>query len=781
MDVQLVRPRPASLVARSSAGAPPSPPEKLPEDRYRPLRLGQKAARAVGWSLPVAGGALGYVAAHSMSAWAGLGVGAPLGLALGLVVGGAADLLRSLGGGRGGVGKATVICTLLGGALTGGLSAWMVASGVSWGVPVLATIGALEGAAIGLGIHLATRAREGECEQLVQRINEDPARYNAPSAAKYLDALYSLEKKGWSINGQGLLDYQVKPDPNVTVSLTRKGEGQNNDIPVEQLPVLVDLVNGKKPPNFELLEKYPLISAARAQNMPYGGVPGRESQGWWQVERTRAYHDLKDGKALHYAHREITFTYDPAAAPPMDEFVQDAEEVAAAYEKSFRDKFDTYTLRSQGQALCNTMMRLTEEGKYPDLVSAGQAMAGWAGTHTGEENIKALVGLLAPGRDSRPLMDALSSKFSPVDMQKASDYLTSRLPLLGPSEQSGAASRFIRLTGALGAVEDAVRVDGILGALSTPVYDDYLRVTQQLADNGGARKPKDLLFDFAMLGAYATSAPDLQAHAADFSRLLKPLAALGEADQAAPVYALLKSNGKTVDEYLAALGTQKDAMKAREQLVPRGTGPASTAQLDPQMFESKLEWRSRDAVRHLEEQQSVLDQPGFERYQKTFVRLIDVSADLDTARRAAGVLQALPSRRAEVHLGIIQDLARRRGESKPEVLEDYLCAVAGRLPGQSLEDGAREYGDLLGGCAGAGFPGEAAPTFALIRAGIESGQAGKDTVRSLTDRYVKSLLLTHDGEKSRRLLFLSDSSSSVQEDQGGVTVGGVRIKRRPRS
>jgi hypothetical protein len=161
--------------------------------------------------------------------------------------------------------------------------------------------------------------------------------------------------------------------------------------------------------------------------------------------------------------------------------------------------------------------------------------------------------------------------------------------------------------------------------------------------------------------------------------------------------------------------------------------------------------------------------------------MIAVSADIDTARRTSGVLQNLPPARSEAHLAVIEDLARRRGESKPEVLEDYLCAVAGRLPGETIEDGAREYGDLLGGCAGAGFPGEAAPTFALIRAGIESGQAGKDTVRSLTERYVKSLLLTKDGEKSRRLLFAADSTSSVQEDQGGVTVGGVRIKRRPRA
>lgn len=790
MDVQLVRPQPASFAARSAGAAPTKPPEKLPEDHYRPLHLGKTAARVAGWSLPIAGGALGVMAAHSGSAWAGLGVGAPLGLALGLAVGGAVDLMKSLGGSRRGVGRATVICTLLGGALSGGLSAWLVASGAGWGVPTMAIVGGIQGAALGGVIHLLTRSRPTEAQRLVQQINEDPVKYNSPTARPYLDAIYSLEKRGWSVSAEGLMSYQVKPDPNISVSLSKKGE-TDNDIPVEQLPDLIKVLEGKQKslPQSQLFDQLgdrPLISQARAQNLPWGGVPGADAKGWWQVERVKAYHDLKDGKALHYAQKEITFTYDPAAPPPLDEFIQDARKTADVYEQSFRGLLDDYTLnRSQGQQLCNTMVQLAESGRYPDLAGAGKAMADWARAGkrgNGEENTRSLIALLAPGRppDTPALMDQLVPRVGLSETVKASDYLASRLPLLGPSEQSGARDRFVRLTGALGEVDQATRLDGIMGSLSGPVYDGFLGVCEELAKNGGTRKPKDLLFDFAMLGAYATSQADLEQQAHSFGQLLQPLAAAGKADQAAPIFAMLKSTGQPVSAFLAALKSTGDVDKARDQLAPAPGGPPGTESIDPKQFEAKLGWSSHEAASHLEQQQARMDKPSFERYRRNFKRLVECCGDLESARRACGVIQNLPPDRSEVHLRLLEDLARRRGESKPEVMEDYLCAVTGRLPGQSLEEGAREYGELLGGCAGAGYPQEAAPTFALIRAGIASGQAGKDTVRDLTQRYVKSLLLTKDGAKSRLLLFAADSSSSVQEDQGGVTVGGVRIRRRPR-
>lgn len=786
MDVQLVRPRPQSLVARSSGTTGAAEPEKLPEDRYRPLHLGKKAARVAGWSAPIAGGVLGYMAAQSTSGWAGLAVGAPLGLALGLVVGGATDLLKSLGsfGGKRGVGKATVIGTLVGGAITGGLSAWLVSSGVGWGMPVMAGVGAVQGLAIAGVTHLLTRSEPTEAERLVRNINEDPAKYKAPQATPYLDAVHSLEKKGWSVRADGLLEFMAGSNPNAQAHLARKNEGEN-DIPIAQLPKLLEVMNGLEDPLLSKLGSAPLISEERAKNPSWGGVPDRSETGWWQVEKTRAYHDLKAGRAVHYAHREVTFTYDPLAPPPLDEFVQDARTTAQAYDQSFRRLLDDGALsRQQGQALCNTMVSLVDNGRYPDLASAGQAMARYAelGDRPGEAGTAALVALMSPGRprETTQLMDALVPVFGLEDTLKAANYLESRLPMLSPADQPGARDRFVRLASSLGEVKDAIRMDGIIGALSAPVYDDYLKVCEELSASGGDREARDLLFDFAMLGAYAAGPDDLNKQAASFARLLEPLAAQGKADQAAPVYAMLRTGRQSVDAYLEALKATGDVDRAREQLCPRGTGAASTAVVDGKQYEPALGWKSREAVSHLEDQRSRLDAPGFERYQKTFNRLVNASGDLDTARRASGVLQYLPPDRCEAHLKVVDDLARRRGSSVPEVLEDYLCAVAGRLPGQTLEEGAREYGMLLGGCAGAGYPGEAAPTFALIRAGVESGQAGKDTVETLTDRYVKTLMLTKDGEKARRLLFVADSSSSVQEDKSGVTVGGIRIRRRPR-
>ncbi len=791
MDVQLVRPRPfPSSVTRSSGVVSQAEPEKLEADDYRPRHPGKTLARVGGWTLPVAGGVLAYIAASSANPWAGAAVGAPVGLAVGLAIGGAADLMKSFGGSSRGVGRATVLGTLIGGAITGGLSAWLVGSGVGWGIPVMAGVGVLQGAALGGLVHLLTRPRETETQRLVEQINLDPAKYNAPKAKPYLDAIHDLEKRGWDVSGHTLLDYQVKPDPNLTVSVSDKS-GYSNDIPIEQLPTLIKVLNGEqdslpRPELFQRLADRPLISQARAATMPYGGIPSAESKSWWQVERTRAYHDLKDGKALHYAHREITFTYDPANPPPLDEFIQDAQKTADAYEQAFRSTIESYKLDStQGQALCNTMVRLAEEKRFPDLASAGQAMARWASQSEGSsgENTKALLSLLSPQRppETLALMDTMVKNFGLVETARAADYLSTRLPLLGPTEQAGAPDRFIRLAGSLGEVEQAVRVDGILGAMSAPVYDHYLGVCEQLAEKGGERKPKDLLLDFAMLGAYAQNPQDLQNHVQAFSQLLEPLAATNQADQAAPVYAFLKSHNLSPDSFLTALEQTKDARAACQQLVPTPPGAVSTAVVDEKSFEPVLGYSARQAVEHLEQERGRLDAPGFERYQKTFTRVLNASADLEVARRASGVLQNLPPGRAEVHLGVLEDLTRRRGEASPSVLVDYLCTVTGRLPGQSLQDAAREYGDLLGGCAGAG-PGladEAAPTFALIRDGIASGKAGKDTVRDLTDRYLKSLLLTKDGEKSRHLIFTGEAHSSVQEDQSGVTVGGVRIRRRP--
>ncbi len=791
MDVQIARPRPfTSSVTRSSGVASQAQPERLDADDYRPRHLGKTLARVGGWTLPVAGGVLAYIAASSANPWAGAAVGAPVGLAVGLAIGGAADLMKSFGGSSRGVGRATVLGTLIGGAITGGLSAWLVGSGAGWGIPVMAGVGVLQGAALGGLVHLLTRPRETEAQRLVEQLNEDPVKYNAPKAKPYLDAIHDLEKRGWDVSGHTLLDYQVKPDPNLTVSVSEKS-GQSNDVPVEQLPTLIKVLNGEqdslpRPELFQSLGDRPLISQARAANLPYGGVPTAENKGWWQVERTKAYHDLKEGKALHYAHREITFTYDPAAPPPLDEFIQDAQKTAEAYEQAFRPAIQAYKLdSSQGQALCNTMIRLAEDKRFPDLASAGQAMAGWATASAGSsgENTKALLSLLSPARppETLALMDNLVKDFGLVQTARAADYLSAHLPLLGPTEQAGARDRFVRLALSLGEVEQAVRMDGILGAMSAPVYDHYLGVCEQLAEKGGDRKPKDLLLDFAMLGAYAQTPQDLQVQAHEFSRLLEPLAAAGQADQAAPVYAFLKSHKLSPDGFLAALEKTRDARAACQELSPTQPGPASTLAIDEKTYEEVLGYSARQAVEHLEQERGRLDATGFERYHKTFNRVLSASTDLEVAKRASGVLQNLSPNRAEVHLGVMEDLTRRRGEASPSVLVDYLCTVTGRLPGQTLQDAAREYGDLLGGCAGAG-PGladEAAPTFALMRDGIANGKAGKDTVRDLTDRYVKSLLLTKDGEKSRHLIFTGEAHSSVQEDQSGVTVGGVRIRRRP--
>ncbi|MEW6280110.1 MAG: hypothetical protein AB1758_15880 [Candidatus Eremiobacterota bacterium] len=777
---------------RASGGQAPAPEPELPKDAYRPFSLGRTAARVATGAAPFALAGAGYLAATQLSGWgagiAGAVIGLPVGLTVGLVLGGAADLIRSIGGRK--AGKLTVISTLLGAAVTGGLGAYLAVSGHSWAVPALAGMGFLEGLAIaGIG-RLATREKPTEARRLYEQVLAEPQKYHR--ATPTLDTVYALERKGWKVDDSSgsILSHAESPSPALTVNLAGKN-GSWNAVPVEQLKTVQLLEEGGALPRPELLKflednfnkGHLLASGSSVRGAGSYGVPGPEDKQWWLAERVKAYHDLEQGRAIHLCHKEISFTYDPAAAPPMEEFLEDAQATRDAYETAFRQGLDQgWLARDKAQALCERMVELHESGAYPDMASAGQALSAWGKASSGKgyssENTRALLSLTDPNRLApqpeviHRLLDQLTPTFGLEGVERVADHL--RL------KGAGTEDRFIRLSKALGDLPQSIRLDSILSTVSPEAYDSYVSVCEQLSA-GGQRKPQELLADFAVLAAYSSGPDDIGLQARDFSRIYKPLAELNQADEAAPAFAFLRQSGTTPEQFLAALEQSKDAHQAIQALAPSPSGAPADPSTVPHadVFREALNYDARDAVSHLEQVRGRLDAPSFERYRDAFIRVVQATRDLPTAVKATAVLQNLQPALAERHLKVLEGLQKQRGQAGPEVLLDYLCVVAGRAPKQNLEDAARDYGELLDGVSQLGLPDEAAPTFALIRHAQVHGKAQGASTRELTERYLKSLLLTKDGEKSRQALFVVDSGKSgVKEDEQGVVVGGVRIKRR---
>lgn len=723
---------------------------------------------------PVAGGALGLGAGLLLNSLGpvatgvlGAVVGLPVGAIGGFLGGGLVDLIFKISRGSkhkmGGITSAGVVLGVVAGAVGGFMS------GASLSVhPALLLVPA--GVQLGVlahkGLQMLAKDKTSPVRDLYKSVKSDPARYPTATARPVLQALRDLEKKGWQIDKtEGALAFIEDPSKGGMISVRGKGSSLASDVPVDKVERLRNWVLGQ---NLDQLEDPGLARLVNNEKFVsdsgLGGIRGsyapEEKDSFWKLESLKAYDELRAGQPINLWHDGIAFRMDPSKGMNVEQFLRESKELTRIYDEALGPAFKAETLsKGQAEGLFNGMLKLADAGAYPSIQEAGQAMVGWAAAskaHGGSsyQDSPALVELLSRTPDVAT-MDSLTQKFTLVDTLKAVKHLQAR-----PVDEA-ARQRFVRLARGLGDVDQAARLNGIMGSLSAPVYDAYLGVVDQLASSSQAQ---GLLVDFAMLAAFSNSPEEMAHQAASFSTLVQGLGQ--RAPEAGPIFAHLRSQASSPAEL------DEKVQEFLRQPVQPPTPPTGDPVTFPREEMSQLlDWRaSGEAMKALEGMKS--------KQQQTFVRLIKATHDLPTAVRGQAVLEHLTSEQATRNLAVVEKLVEQRGgQGSPDVLLDYLTLLAGRRPEQTLEEVAADYGGLLFGVTQLGKPEEAAPTFAWIRQAQAGGNPA--STRDLTDRFLKSFLITGDGEKSRQLMFEQETTQSgVQETNGTVLVGGIRINKR---
>lgn len=745
-----------------------------PLDNYeQPTRTDLLMRKYSGLS-PVAGGALGLGAGMLLDSLGpvatgvlGAAIGIPVGAIGGFLGGGLVDLIFKISRGSkhkmGNITSAGVVLGVVAGAVGGYMS------GASLSVhPALLLVPA--GVQLGVlahkGLQLLAKDKTSPVRDLYKAVKADPAKYPEASAKPVLQALRDLEKKGWQIEKtEGALAYIEDPSKGGVVSVRGKSSSLASDVPVDKVERLRNWVLGE---NLDQLEDPALAKRVNREQFVsdsgLGGIRGSyapdEKDSFWKLESLKAYDELRAGQPINLWHDGIAFRMDPSKGISVEQFLSESKELSRIYDEALGPAFKADTLsKSHAEGLFNGMLELADSGACPSIQEAGQTMVRWAAAskaHGGSsyQDSPALSNLL-----SRPVdvatVDRLTEKFTLSDTLKAVNHLQAR-PL-----DEAARQRFVRLARGLGDVDQAARLNGIMGGLSAPVYDAYLGVVDQLSSSSQAQ---GLLVDFAMLVAFSNSPEEMARQAASFSALVQ---GLGErAPEAGPLFARLRSQTSSPAEL-----DQKVQEYLRQPILPTTPATGDPVTFNRDAMSKLLDWRaSADAMKALEGMKSA--------QQQTFVRLIQATHDLPTAVRGQAILEHLTPEQATRNLAVVEKLVEQRGgQGSPDVLLDYLTLLAGRRPEQTLEEVAADYGGLLTGVTQLGKPEEAAPTFAWIRQAQAGGNAA--STRELTDRFLKSFLITGDGEKSRQLMFQEETTpSGVQETGGTVVVGGIRINKR---
>lgn len=765
----------APLIRSSVTSATgPATQSAEPLDNYEQPTRTDMLMRKYSGAAPIAGGALGLGAGVllDMAGPVAMGVlggviGLPVGAVGGFLAGGLVDLVFKISRGhKHKMGKITQVGVYVGMA-AGAVGGYM--SGANLGVHpamLLAPAGAYLGVAAHKGMQLLARDKTSPVRDLYKAVKADPAKYPVESARPVLQALRDLEKKGWDIDKtEGVLSTLENPAQIGTVSLRGKGSSLASEVPVDKVVRLRNWVLGQDLDQLEdprlaaLVHREQFVSDAGLSGIRGTYAPDAKDD-FWKLESLKAYDELRAGNPINLWHDGLAFKMDPGRGITPEQFLKEAKDLARIYDESLGPAYQGNLLdKSQAEGLFNGMLKLADSGAYPSIQEAGQAMVGWAEASnarggTAWENSPALASLLSRTSDARTI-DRLTAKFTLKDTLQAVNHLEAR------AQDPEAKERFLRLALGLNDVPTAARLNSIMGGLSTPAYDAYLGVVDQLSSGSRAQ---GLLVDFAMLAAFSNSREEMAHQAQAFTKVLK---ALGEkSDLAGPIFAELRAQSQTPAEL--------DARVAAFVATPYQARPPVAG--DPVTFTREemdrlLDWRdASDAMKDLEGMKS--DQ------QKTFVRLLTATHDLPTARRGQAIMQALTPELAEKNLDVVDRLVEQRGgKGSPDVLLDYLTLITGRRAEQTLEEVAADYGALLSGVSQLGKPEEAAPTFAWIRQAQAAGNQA--STRELTDRFLKSFLITSDGEKSRHLMLADETTQTgVQETDQTVVVGGIRINKR---
>ncbi len=745
-----------------------------PLDNYELPTRNDMLMRKYSGVSPVVGGALGLGAGllldqlgHVATGVLGAAIGVPVGLIGGFLAGGLVDLIFKIcRGSKHKMGNITSAGTILGG-IAGGVGGYM--TGANLGVhPALLLVPA--GVQIGLaahkGLQVLARDKTSPVRDLYKSVKADPAKYNEQTAKPVLQSLRDLEKKGWQIDKtDGVLGYLENPSKGGIVSVRGKGSSLASDIPVDKVERLRNWVMGEKLDQLEDPKLAWVVNSEQfVSDAGLGGIRGSSApdakDDFWKLESLKAYDELRAGNPINLWHDGLAFKMDPARGITVEQFLKEAKDLSRLYDEALGPAYKADTLsKSQAEGLFNGMLRLADAGAYPSIQEAGQAMGRWAEASkknggSSWDNSPALASLLSRTTDVKSI-DRLTQKFTLADTLKAMNHLESR------PHDAQAKERFVRLATGVGDVGSAARLNGIMGGLQAPVYDAYVGVVEQLASGS---KAQSLLVDFAMLAAYSNSPEEMAHQAQAFTSVVK---AVGDkTDQAGPIFAELRAGSATPQE----LDVRVAAFVAKP-FEPKPAVAGDPVTFTREEMDKILTWRDAgDAMKALEGMKT--DQQG------NFIRLLQATRDLPMARRGQAVTEHVAPELAQRNLAVLEGLvAQRGGQGSPDVLLDYLTLLTGRRAEQTLEEVATEYGALLSGVNSLGKPEEAAPTFAWIRQAQAGGQKG--TTRELTDKFLKSFLVTGDAEKSRQLMFADETApSGVQETSQTVVVGGIRINKK---